>query len=235
LPDHEQASFALVGASDAGDLVRIPSSTPVAADREREVDAVLAADGSISGKFVDNRRGEELAEALSGFRVHAKADFVKHVERWVGESVPGANSSGIEGQEAEGAFILKGQFTSQRFAQRPQPRMLVFSAALLRHGYWLFTEKTRKYPVVLDTDALRETVRIQLPNEFKVDELPKNVRIDSEFGKFEASWLSADGVLLFKRSFEMRAQTVPAARYQDLKKFLDAVSGAESSPVVLIK
>jgi hypothetical protein len=234
LPDHEQASFALVGSAEAGDLVRVPAGVAVAAEHDRQVEAMLSADGSISGKFVDRRTGEQLADAVSLYRGHPKADYVRYMERWIGESVPGATSTGIEAQDANGEFVLKGQFASSRFAQRPQPRMLIFRAGLLRHGDLRFSEKTRKYPIVLDADALRETVRIELPKEFKVDELPRPVRIDSEFGKFEATWAAEDGTLVFKRSVEMRSQTVPASRYAELRKFLDAVSGAEDSPVVLV-
>jgi hypothetical protein len=157
------------------------------------------------------------------------------MERWIGASIAGATSSGIEAEETGAAFVLKGQFASARFAQRPQPRMLLFRAGLLRHADLGFTEKTRKYPIVVDTDVLHETVRIGLPKEFKVDELPQPVRIESEFGKFDARWVAENGSLVFTRSFQMPAQTVPATRFQQLKKFLDAVSGAEDAPVVLVR
>jgi hypothetical protein len=88
---------------------------------------------------------------------------------------------------------------------------------------------------VVNTDALHETVRIELPTDFKVDELPRAFRMESEFGKFAATWVAKDGVLVFERTFEMRSQTVPAARYADLKRFLDVVAGSGNAPVVLVK
>ena len=84
-------------------------------------------------------------------------------------------------------------------------------------------------------DALRETVRIQLPMGFKVDELPEAVRIDSAFGKFDATWAAEGGAIVFKRSFEMPAQAVPVAQYAEFKKFLDRAAGAGNSPVVLVR
>jgi len=87
----------------------------------------------------------------------------------------------------------------------------------------------------LDADALRETVRIELPTGFKVDELPPPVRIDSSFGKYAATWSAEGGAILFKRNFEMPAQTVPVAQYAEFKQFLDRVAGAGESPVVLVK
>jgi hypothetical protein len=235
LPDHEQASLALIGAPEGGDLVRVPAGAALAAEHEREISVVLGADGSLTGSFVDKRKGEQLADAATLYRGRPKADYVRSIERWIGESIPSSKSSGIEAQDANGEFTLKGQFSSTRFAQWPQPRMMILRAGLLRHGDIRFTEKTRTHPIVLDTDALQEKVRIELPAGFKVDELPSRIRIDSEFGKFDAQWTVEGGILTFTRSFEMRAQTVPAARYAELKKFLDVVSGAEDAPVVLVK
>jgi hypothetical protein len=124
LPDHEQASLALVGAGDLGDLVRVPSGATTAAARQRNVDAVLKADGSIEGAFVEKRTGEALGPAISEYRGSSKTDFVKMIERWVGRSVPGSTTSGVEVLDGNGEFVLKGKFASESYAQHPQPRML---------------------------------------------------------------------------------------------------------------
>ena len=49
LPDHEQASLALVAVGEGGDLVRVPASLPAAAGHDRQVEATLSADGSGAG------------------------------------------------------------------------------------------------------------------------------------------------------------------------------------------
>jgi hypothetical protein len=235
LPDHEQASMALIGAGDTGDLVRVPAGVATAAEHDRQVEAVLGSDGSITGRFVDKRSGEMVAEAVAHYRSSAKADYNRMVERWVGQSVQGAATSGVEVSDGGGEFVVKGEFASQRFAQRPQPRMMIFRAGLLLHGELSFTEKTRKYPIVLDADALQEKVKILLPADFKVDELPGRVKLASPFGKYEATWESEGGAVTFTRRLEINAQTVPAAQYGELRKFLDAVAKSAALPVVLVK
>jgi hypothetical protein len=234
LPDHEQASLALVAAGETGDLVRVPAATPVAAQHDRQVEALLGADGSISGKFVDKRTGEAAAEAISVYRGSAKTDYTKMIERWVGRGIGGATTTGIEVDDGRDAFVTRAQFASSRFAQRPQPRMLIFKTGLIDHGEWRLIEKTRKYSIVVDTDMLQETVRIQLPADFKIDELPDAMKIETPFGKYEATWTAGPGAVVFKRKLEMPAQTVPATQYAELKKFLDAVAGSAEMPVVLV-
>lgn len=235
LPGHEQGSLALLGAGDDGGLVRIPAGAAVAAEHDRQVEAVLSSTGTISGKFTEIHQGGELGDAISEYRGTPHDEFVKDVDRWITTSVSGATSTGIEAREANGQLVLEGHFTSDRYVQRPQNGMMVFRAGLLRHGDYRLREKTRKYPVVMDTDALHETVRIELPKDFKVDELPDPVSLRSDFGKFEATWVAKDGNLVFQRTLEIQAQTVPPPRYQELKMFLDAVYAAENAPVVLMK
>ena len=235
LPDHEQASLALVATAEGGGLVRVPAGVPAAASHDRQVEATLGADGSLTGRFVDKRTGEELGAAVAVYRRNSKSDYDRYIERWVGESVPGALTSGIQVADKDGEFLLEAKFASARFAQRPQAQMMIFKAALLSHADLRLTEKTRKYPIVVDTDSLRETVRIQLPAGFKVDELPDAVRIDSAFGKYQATWAAEGGAIVFSHTFEMPVQTVPVAQYVEFKKFLDRVAGAGNSPVVLVR
>ena len=235
LPDHEQASLALVGAGDLGDLVRVPAGATTAAARQRNVDAVLRADGSIEGAFLEKRTGEALGPAISEYRGSSKTDFIKMIERWVGRSVPGSTTSGVEVLDGDGQFVLKGKFISERYAQRPQPRMLIFRSAPLRHGDVMLTSKTRKYPIVLDADAIEETVHIALPADFKVDELPEPLHLASPFGKYDATWTAEGGAFVFQRKLEMQAQSVPVNQYEELKRFLDAVMGSAEAPVVLVK
>jgi hypothetical protein len=235
LPDHEQSSMALVGERDNGDLVRVPAAAPAAAERIRQVDAVLKADGAIEGSFVETRTGEALATAVAHYRGNAKADFTKSIEHWIGQSVHGATASGIETQDNDAAFVLKGKFASASYAQHPQPRMLIFRAALLEHNELRLTEKTRKYPIVIDADELEETVRIELPADFKIDEIPPPVHLASQFGKYDASWTAKDGSVIFKRTLEIPAQTVPATQYGELKKFIDTIGGSAELPVVMLR
>ncbi len=236
VPDHEQASFALVGMADAGDLVQVPAAPAVAEARERTVEAILGADGSLSGSFVDKRSGEALPEALAQYRGRSKTDFVKSIERWIGRSVPGGAASDVQASDEAGAFVLKARFQSARYAQAPQARMMIFRAAPLRHTDSLvLSEKTRKHPIEVDADALLETTRITLPAGFKVDELPDAVKVESPFGKFEASWAVDGGVVVFRRRLEIQAQSVPAAKYAELRKFLDSAAAAPETPLVLVK
>jgi len=72
-------------------------------------------------------------------------------------------------------------------------------------------------------------VRIKLPAEFKVDELPKSARIDSAFWRYFASW-SRGHVATFSVRWRCRRRPSPPAQYAELKKFLDSIGGSAEDP-----
>jgi hypothetical protein len=235
LPDHEQSSLALVGASENGTLVRVPFARPAAAQHERTVEAVLAASGNLDGRFVDKRTGEAAANETGAYHAVNQADYQKRIERAVGRGVPGATTSDVEVVDGREQFIVRGHFTSDRFVQRPQPGMMIFKAGLLEYDEWRLVARTRKYPVVVNSDALSDTVRVRLPAGYRVDELPDALKIDSPYGKYQATWTQEEGAIVFRRTLEIPAQTVPAGQYAELKSFLDSVSGSANLPVVLVR
>ena len=113
-----------------------------------------------------------------------------------------------------------------------QDRLLVFKPAVVaRREALSLTEPTRKYPVVLDSHAFTETVRMKLPAGFEVDELPDPVKLDTAFGSYKTSYVVKDGELVFTRALAQRAtynsfRTLPVSA-QFLRK--DARCGTGSS------
>jgi len=66
LPDHEQASLALVGVGEAGDLVRAPAAQPVPAEYDRQVEAVLGPTARSPGSSLTSGRAKR---CLTRFRL----------------------------------------------------------------------------------------------------------------------------------------------------------------------
>jgi hypothetical protein len=234
LPDHEQNSLALIGAPDGG-LIRVPSPLQKTSSRVYKTEAQLKRDGGISGSFTEVLTGGAYSDGLEQIRAMSKTDFQKSIERWVGRSIGGGAATGIEANVKDGAYTLSGQFTSDRFAQMPQSKMMILHAGLLHRGENIrLREKTRKYPVVLDGDAFEETVHILLPPGLKIDEMPDATKGSSEFGSYEAKWTSQLGSIEFTRKVQIKEQTVPVERYQALRKFIEAAYGLGEIPIVLV-
>ncbi|HYE14666.1 MAG TPA: DUF3857 domain-containing transglutaminase family protein [Pyrinomonadaceae bacterium] len=238
LPDHEQGSLALVIAGDDGALVRMPVTRPEDNLWKREVEVGLSPEGAITASVRERLAGQSAVFARRVFKGLARPDFTKVVERWVSEGATGAKFTKIEPADshAEGRFSLDVEFTADRYAQSMANRLLVFRPAVLSRAdsVWL-VEPKRKHPVVLESEAFSETVRVKLPAGFDVDEVPDAVKVTSDFGTYTATYEVKDGHLLYTRTLVQQAATIPAEKYDDVRRFFGQVRASEEAPVVLAR
>jgi hypothetical protein len=238
LPDHEQGSLALVVAGDGGALLRMPTTPPEANRLERVADVVLAADGSITASLHERAIGQSAVGERSIFRGLSRPDYLKRIEKWIARGASGATISKVEPLDtsAEGRFALDVDFTAARYGQVMQGRLLVFKPAIVsRRESLLLTESSRRHPVVLESNAYTETVKVKLPEGFGVDELPKGMKLDEPFGTYTTNYVVEDRQLSFTRSLVLRGATIPVGDYAKVRDFFEKMRAAEQTPVVLEK
>jgi hypothetical protein len=238
LPSHEQGSFALIVAGDAGALLKMPLTPPEANRLEREADVTLGADGSITANVQERSIGQSAVGERRYFRGLSRPDYVKVIERWITHGATGAAVSKVEPSDnaAEGRFALQVEFTAKGYAQLMHERLLVFKPAIVsRRETLALTAGLRRQPVVLHSNAYTETVRVKLPAGFEVDELPDPVKMDAPFGSYETAYQVKDGQLNFTRKMVVKAATIPVADYAKVRGFFERIRAAEAAPVVLAK
>jgi len=238
LPNHEQGSFALIAAGDKGALLRMPSTPPESNRLERSAEVNLAADGSINATIKERSIGQSAVSERNMFRRHSRPEYTKLIERWITQGASGAKVSKVDPSDnsANGNFALDVEFTASAYAQLMQDRLLVFKPAIVSRLDWLqLTAASRKNPVVLNSHAYTETVRVKLPEGFNVDEMPDAVKLEASFGSYASTYDVKDGHLVFTRTLTQRAATIPANQYSAVRNFFERIRAAEESPVVLAR
>src|SRR5262245_20463052 len=189
LPDHEQGSFALIVAGDAGELMKMPVTPPEANRLERTIEAALGADGALAAKVSERSFGQAAVEERRLFKRAERPVYLKYIEHWVTQTAPSANVQKSEPNDdaRQGKFALDVEFKSPNYAQLMRGKLMVFKPAIVsRRSSVFLTEAKRKHPVVLDSEAYDETVRIKLPEGFDVDEMPDAVELNQPFGNYAA-------------------------------------------------
>ena len=73
-----------------------------------------------------------------------------------------------------------------------------------------------------------------MPPQFKVDELPDPVQLESPYGSYRAEWKSADDTLSFEQRLEVKDITAPASQYAAIREFFEKVAGGQHEAAVLI-
>jgi hypothetical protein len=238
LPDHEQGSLALLVAGNDGALLRMPVTPPEANKLVRQADVTLTPEGEIKAVVSERSVGQAAVSERRLFKALAKPDYVKRIERWITRGITGAKVSKVEPADyhAEGKFALDVEFAATAYAQSMRGKLLVFKPALVSQRVGLdLTEAKRTHPLVLDSEAFSETVRVKLPEGFEVDEMPDAAKLETPFGKYTASYEVKDGHLIFTRNLVVQAGTIPAAQYPSVREFFGRIRGVEISPVVLAK
>jgi hypothetical protein len=238
LPFYEQGSFALVAAGDQGALMRMPMTPPEANRLEREAEVVLTREGGITARVKERSQGQAAVSERGMFRTLSRSDYTKVVETWITTGAASAKVNKIEPTDdrLEGRFALDVDFTAERYAQAMQDRLLIFKPAIVsRLDALALTKSSRKAPVVLKSNAFTETVRVQLPEGFEVDEVPDALKLETPFGNYTATYEVKAGQLLFTRTLSMRAMTIPAEQYQAVRSFFERIRATEQAPVVLAK
>jgi hypothetical protein len=238
LPDHEQGSWALVCAGENGSLVRVPV-TPVESNLlERKIEAHLTADGSLAATVKESANGRWASGYRGEFRSLARPDYQKVIERWIAAGATAAKVNKVEPRDdrESGIFNLDVDFIAPSYGQLMQQHLMIFKPAIVsRRDALALTEAKRKQPVVLTANAYSETLHLELPAGFAVDELPDPVKLETSFGSYATNYEVKGNELLFTRKLVQKAGTIPVDQYNNVRTFFEKIRAAEQSPVVLAK
>ena len=238
LPDYLQGSLALIGAGDNGGLSRMPV-TPAETDLlERNIVVNLTADGEIKGTISEKASGQTSSVFRRELRELSSTQYKQAIEGWLTRGATGAQLVKLTSNDkhSEASFDLDVEFSAPHYAQLMQNRLLVFKPVIVgRRGGVSLTETKRDQPVMLDSNAMRETVTFSLPNGFVVDEMPDAITLEMPFGKYSTKYEVKGDKLVFTRSLVTTRTTVPVEKYNSVKDFYSKILAAEQSPVVLLK
>jgi hypothetical protein len=237
LPQDELGSQVLIVAGEQGELVRMPSPDATARSVERRTEAILSSDGGITVNMYERSIGDA-AVANRGFvRSRGLPEYQKLIERWIASGANAATISRLEPKEAGPAeFTLVVNFSAPRYAQLIQGRLLVFRPAIIAsRGRPNLNQPSRKSPIILEAESFAESLEVELPKGFSVDELPEPSRLIAPFGSWQASMQVKEGKLIFSRSLQLETTTIPPERYAEAREFFNQVSRSEQATVVLIR
>jgi hypothetical protein len=205
---------------------------------ERNIEAIIGPDGTISGKINERTKGQTATAERSRLSGLSVPDYNRMIEGWVARGLTGARTTNIVAKDDHqgGKFNLDLEFSANAYAQIMQGRLMVFKPAIIgRLERFPFTDGTRVHPFLIDATTYAESVRIELPSGFTVDELPDSIQVETDFGQYSAKYQVVGKQLIFARSLKLNRTIVPADKYDSVRRFFSGVHAAEQSQVVLMK
>jgi hypothetical protein len=86
-----------------------------------------------------------------------------------------------------------------------------------------------------DVYAWKDTVDIQLPAGYTLENMPSGKHIQSEFGVFDMQAVQQENRIRIIRQVEIQPVAVPAARYNEVRQFYQEMTRADGAQIVLVK
>ena len=238
LPKEEQGSHALVIAGARGALLAMPQ-LPASANRiESTVEASVDAFGRLDAQIQRQYFGQS-AVPLRGVETYLGGDelktlFEKGFARRIGATT--VRRVTTDTHPEDNRLTVSVDVGSERFAQNMQGNLYVVRPGMLASGGEYFLPlKPRTSPVKLGADLRHDTIRIHMPQGFKLDELPGPVKVTSPYGELDAEWTVSGAEIVMKQTLEIRGKVAGPSEYADIRGFFDKLAGAEDAPIVFVK
>jgi hypothetical protein len=234
-----QANYGLLVSHGGGELVKLPQLDQSLNGVNRTARLVLTAAGTLSGDFVEERRGDFATFQRSSMKsVTQTADRIKPIEKSVSRSlatfqITKASISNLDIYELPLGYQYS--LTAPGYAKTAGDLLLVRPRVMGSDALALLeTKEPRKYAAEFEGPAKNtDRFEIILPAGYEVDDLPPPVDVDYGFASYHSKTEATGNVLKYTRTFEITELSVPLAKTGDLKKFYRIIAGDERNTAVL--
>lgn len=97
-------------------------------------------------------------------------------------------------------------------------------------------DTNRLFDIILTEEKIEiDTVRISLPEGYKIERDIKLDPLSTPFGKYEVSTQIQNNSILYIRRLEMNKGRFPANRYNELLLFYEKIYNTDRAKLVLVK
>jgi len=239
LPGQLQGGYGLLVTPAGGELVQLPQLPGSWSGVQRVAHLTLDTSGALHGEVQEMLSGDPAAherQVLASERLAGGQTRI--AETHLGDSLADfrllrAEVSNVADQNLPVEWSYR--LDAERYAKRSgelvvvRPRVLGVEASRL-----LETPEPRQNPVEFDAaveDA--DLFEIEVPVEYQLDDLPPPVDLDYGFAAYHSRTEFAAHVLRYRRTFELRALSVPTARVGELRQLYRSIAADERAAAVL--
>jgi transglutaminase-like putative cysteine protease len=228
---------ALLITESGGKLVTTPPSTDQENQFNGEVHIALNANGGAKAQFKISSTGEYRSEYLQ--LASLKTDEQKeYLIRLLNIKQPSAfyfePSSDNDGVKNINITLDYDKFSDLSVGAKQFYRPALFDL----WGVTLPIEEKRKTDFYFEHPMLKNCVTtIDLPDGYEVETLPVNQKLSFSYGTYELTYAydSAKNQVNSISKFNLKTQVIPAAKYNEMQEYMDAIAKAQNKKLVIRK
>ena len=238
LPFEDQKTSALLIKPDGGELTVTPETEEDENVARTFWEIKLNSDCSASGNLIIDATGQEqlafrasLTELKPQRRRKALTGFLSS---WLVDPYL-IEYEFRNFEEKDSNILIEANFAAGRFGVKDQDKLFL-PVNLNTQSYLnlMFPHEQRDFPVLFDYKFINvDEMALQIPAEFEIDHLPKDIRLDEAFGLFESTYKLEEDKIIHKRVFVRRKVYLPVERYTQLKDFYDRAAEEDNRRIIL--
>ncbi|HZS47448.1 MAG TPA: DUF3857 and transglutaminase domain-containing protein [Blastocatellia bacterium] len=239
LPYYLQGSYGLLVKGNEGNIVKMPETGDEANKLSRTGSASIDPTGTIQASIRREMTGQLGQIQRQIYSELGPEKYRDRVEAVVSQDIPGVRFKSIRIADQESPdkpLALSYDFQATNYANQ-MGKLLMFKPTVLgRSEEFSFKQDSREYPVDLEmSEVIEDNIKIEIPQGYKVDELPDPEKVSTEFGQFETSYKIEGQSLLFHRRLALKGVRIPKDKYTELSRFFEHVYASDQASVVLTK
>jgi hypothetical protein len=241
LPYYLQDNTALLVADGGGELIRLPSPSPESNRLDRKGHLVLTNDGTLSGEIQETRSGSLADIVRYRMQTYSEAERRGYLETLLSRSLASFSLQSFEIRNLDSAssdLLISYRFIAPAYAKRAGGMLVVRPRILGNKAIDLTTgggAKPRRYPIDLETTCLeRDEFTIELPEGFVPEGPFAPADLDAGFAAYKSAAEMSGRTLVYRREYRLLEPRLPAARFDEVRRFFLAV-GADERQSMLLK
>jgi len=234
-----QANYGLLISPQGGELLELPTQPGTTNGILRTGKLILDPSGRLTGSVSELRMGDRAADQRRALRNVTKSeDRIKPIESLLAASLPSfriTKASVTNLTLADQPFGFDYAFEAENYAKNAGNLLLLRPRVVgTKTQGTLETKDPRVFPIEFDGPARdMDNFEIALPAGYEVEELPPPVDAEYSFASYHAKTEVQGNVVDYRRTFEVKELSVPAARAEELKRFYRIVATDERNTIVL--
>jgi hypothetical protein len=236
LPEYLQGGYGTLVLGGESQVIALPVLGAGQNVFERSAKFTLTADGGLEGKVVESSLGASSGEERRELTMASDKEQREGLEGRLHRDLAAFT---LGEAAAENVRVLEKPLMVSYAVSAPQyakhaGELLLVRPRVVGSVAEPFETKPRRYPVNFHAEGTwRETVLIALPAGYAVDELPQATTLDTPFASYTSSFAQKGGGIEYRREYVVKAISLPAEEYGELRKFEQAVLADEGQSAVL--
>jgi len=223
---------ALLITPEGGKMVKTPSFKKSENVVKTSGSIFLNVLGTSSGRITDYFSGYNYGLASSLLGKESEEEMKDYLSKSLRFSEYNISSVSFKENKSEKpTATFEYELTVNNFATRSGERIF-FTPAVTK------TEYLQDFPSalkILESQVSSDSISYNLPLGYKVEFIPANVNINSEFGKFRYSLEVRNDKVIYKRYLEMTKGIIPLNQYNSFRSFINSVAKADRENIILTR